>query len=81
MSIFSNANYRQPYWKQDYGLLHDPGTEYIGYHPTFDGTLGDYNGTKKIEGKEYRSIFREYADAVAEGLKKALTANDANGRE
>ena len=43
--VFSYANYRQPYWKQDYGLLHDPGTEYIGYHPTFDGTLGDYNGT------------------------------------
>ena len=61
----SFANYRQPYWKKDYGLLHtvDPtavnytgdntldanGNElykgYIGYHPTFDGDLNDYNAT------------------------------------
>ncbi len=43
--VFSYANYRQPYWKEDYGLLHDPGTEYIGYLPTFDGSLKDYNAT------------------------------------
>lgn len=30
--------------------------------------LGDFDGTKIIEGKEYRSIYREYADAVAEGI-------------
>ncbi len=30
--------------------------------------LGDYEGTKEIEGRTYKSIFREYADAVAEGL-------------
>jgi len=32
--------------------------------------LGDYDGEREIEGKRYRSIFREYADAVAEGLLK-----------
>ena len=30
--------------------------------------FGDYDGEREIEGKRYRSIFREYADAVAEGL-------------
>ena len=29
---------------------------------------GDYEGTRNIEGKEQPSIFREYADAVVEGL-------------
>ncbi|MDW8343805.1 MAG: N-acetylmuramoyl-L-alanine amidase [Verrucomicrobiae bacterium] len=29
---------------------------------------GDYDGEQVIEGRRYRSIFREYADAVAEGL-------------
>ena len=57
--VVSNANYRVPYWKQDYGLLHvtDPngidytGTGdpiykgYIGYRPSFEGDLIDYNAT------------------------------------
>jgi N-acetylmuramoyl-L-alanine amidase len=29
---------------------------------------GDYEGTKEIDGVERKSIFREYADGVAEGL-------------
>ena len=29
---------------------------------------GDYDGTRKINGNEQPSIFREYADAVVEGL-------------
>lgn len=43
--VVSNANYRTPYWKQDYGLLHAAGTTYIGYEPTFEGDLTDYNAT------------------------------------
>lgn len=63
--VISNANYRTPYWKVDYGLLHatDPngvnytgdntlnaaGVElykgYMGYMPTFEGDLTDYNNT------------------------------------
>ncbi|HET6724270.1 MAG TPA: TonB-dependent receptor, partial [Chitinophagaceae bacterium] len=57
--VFSHANYRPPYWRLDYGLLHttipgapnytggtDPLYEgYIGYVPTFDGDLLDYNAT------------------------------------
>jgi N-acetylmuramoyl-L-alanine amidase len=30
--------------------------------------LGDYENTREIEGQQYRSIFREYADAVADAL-------------
>jgi len=43
--VQSYANYRTPYWKQDYGLLHEAGTEYLGYGPTFEGDLNDYNAT------------------------------------
>ncbi|AEV99738.1 ferric enterobactin receptor [Niastella koreensis] len=43
--VQSFANYRTPYWKQDYGLLHAAGTEYLGYGPTFEGDLNDYNAT------------------------------------
>ena len=57
--VISNANYRVPYWRQDFGLLHaaDPngidytGTGdpiykgYIGYRPSFEGDLIDYNAT------------------------------------
>jgi N-acetylmuramoyl-L-alanine amidase len=32
---------------------------------------GDYDGTRTFEGKPYTSIFREYADCVAQGLVKA----------
>ena len=32
--------------------------------------LGDYEGAREIEGKPYKSIFREYADALAAGLSE-----------
>ena len=55
----SNANFRPPYWRKDFGLLHtsNPGAPnytgttdplydgYIGYGPGFNGDLSDYNGT------------------------------------
>ena len=34
---------------------------------------GDYDGTKNFNGKPYTSIFREYADCVAQGLVKAYS--------
>lgn len=44
--VNSFANYRTPYWRPtDYGLLHAAGTPYVGYVPTFVGTLDDYNAT------------------------------------
>jgi len=35
---------------------------------------GDYDGTREFEGASYRSIFRDYADAVAEGVIEAYRA-------
>jgi iron complex outermembrane recepter protein len=63
----SYANYRVPYWRTDAGLLHkripgapnytggnDPLYEgYLGYVPTFEGDLLDYNATfgfKTVQG-------------------------------
>jgi N-acetylmuramoyl-L-alanine amidase len=36
---------------------------------------GDYEGVKEIEGQLRPSIFREYADALAEGLRRHYSAN------
>lgn len=48
--VDSYANYRTPYWRPtDYGLLHKAGTPYVGYVPTFIGTLDDYNATGGIK--------------------------------
>ncbi|MCP9235699.1 TonB-dependent receptor [Lewinella sp. JB7] len=50
--VNSFANYRTPYWRTlaDFPYLADffpngPNGEYIGYVPTFEGNLNDYNGT------------------------------------
>ncbi|UZO79697.1 TonB-dependent receptor [Aquimarina sp. ERC-38] len=50
--VNSFANYRTPYWRteEDFPYLADffpngPGGSYIGYLPTFEGDLNDYNGT------------------------------------
>lgn len=50
--VISNANYRTPYWRSDFGLLHAAGTEYIGYEPTFEGDLLDYNATVGIKDEK-----------------------------
>jgi hypothetical protein len=36
---------------------------------------GDYDGEKVFNGKPYTSIFREYADCVAQGLVKAYAGS------
>jgi hypothetical protein len=40
---------------------------------------GDYDGMKEINGAQRKSIFREYADSVAEGLRDYYS--DARGRD
>jgi iron complex outermembrane receptor protein len=64
--VYSHANYRPPYWRLDNGLLHtrvpgapnytggnDPLYEgYLGYVPTFDGDLLDYNATFGFKSKQ-----------------------------
>ena len=34
--------------------------------------LGDYEGTRDVNGTPMKSIFREYADSVADGLEKLI---------
>jgi hypothetical protein len=34
--------------------------------------LGDYEGTRDVDGTPMKSIFREYADSVADGLQKLI---------
>lgn len=36
---------------------------------------GDYEGTKVFDGKRYRSIYRDYADSVAEGIRRYYLSN------
>ncbi len=57
--VNSFANYRTPYWRsvKDYPYLADffpngPTGEYIGYVPTFEGNLNDYNGTIGFKTKK-----------------------------
>ncbi len=70
--VLSFANYRQPYWKEDPNfLLHRPGEEYIGYHPTFQGDLEDYNAT--IGYKTKRNDWKVDISATIGGNKQLYT--------
>ncbi len=40
--------------------------------------LGDYEGTRDVNGVPMKSIFREYADAVADGLSKLVPKQAAH---
>jgi iron complex outermembrane recepter protein len=49
----SNANFRTSYWRGDpYNLLHAAGTPYIGYNPSFEGDLIDYNATVGLKNEK-----------------------------
>ncbi len=57
--VNSFANYRTPYWRteESFPYLADffpngDNGEYIGYVPTFDGDLFDYNGTVGVRSKK-----------------------------
>ncbi len=57
--VNSFANYRTPYWRteESFPYLADffpdgPNGEYIGYVPTFDGDLNDYNATIGFRNKK-----------------------------
>ncbi len=62
--VNSFANYRTPYWRTlaDFPYLADffpngPNGEYVGYVPTFDGDLNDYNGTIGFRSKRNDWIY------------------------
>ena len=42
--------------------------------------MGDYEGEREVDGRRCKSIFREYADAVADGLAQFLTTTAVNTR-
>jgi N-acetylmuramoyl-L-alanine amidase len=45
---------------------------FMNNHTTYQRLLaGDYSGVRTFDGKPYESIFREYADCVAQGLVRA----------
>jgi hypothetical protein len=49
---------------------------FMNNHVVYQRLLaGDYDGTRTFEGKPYTSIFREYADCVAQGLVKAYAGS------
>lgn len=92
--VISNANYRTPYWKLDYGLLHatDPSKPnytgdntlnangdqlykgYVGYMPTFEGDLTDYNAT--IGAKNETNGWRHDASFTVGGNQQLYTVNN-----
>lgn len=108
----SNANYRQPYWRIDQGLLHTriPGAPdytgddytggpngaavqaafaadkaaglyegYIGYQPSFDGDLSDYNGTIGLRSQNLGGWKQDMSLTVG-GNKMLFTVNNTVNR-
>lgn len=91
----SFANYRTPYWKKDFGLLHTPTAtginytqdntlmasgiplynNYIGYQPTFDGDLNDYNATVGIRSTSDNGWKQDMSLTVG-GNKMLFTVNN-----
>jgi N-acetylmuramoyl-L-alanine amidase len=49
---------------------------FMNNHTAYQRFLAaDYDGERKFDGKNYTSIFREYADCVAQGLVKAYSGS------
>ncbi len=96
--VLSNANYRTPYWRKDFGLLHitDPnginytgdntlnsaGVElykgYMGYMPTFEGDLKDYNATLGIKNES--NGWSTDASVTIGGNEQLYTVNNTINR-
>ena len=106
----SVANYRQPYWRIDHGLLHTPNpsatdytigsygsdgspiqTEfladkangiykgYIGYQPSFEGDLSDYNATLGLLSKDIKG-WRQDMSLTVGGNKMLFTVDNTVNR-
>lgn len=106
----SNANFRQPYWRIDHGLLHTPDASqpdyttnnygadgspiqtefladkaagvykgYIGYQPSFEGDLSDYNGTLGLRSKDVAGWKQDMSLTVG-GNKMLFTVDNTVNR-
>lgn len=77
--VNSFANYRTPYWRTtDYGLLTPEGQPYVGYLPTFDGDLNDYNGT--VGFKSNRNGWNTDVSFTTGGNKQLYTISNSLNR-
>lgn len=106
----SNANYRQPYWRIDHGLLHKTDASapdytiaaygadgspiqneflvdkaagvykgYIGYQPSFEGDLSDYNGTIGLRSRDIAGWKQDMSLTVG-GNKMLFTVDNTVNR-
>jgi iron complex outermembrane receptor protein len=83
--VNSFANYRTPYWRTlaDYPYLADffgDGTpqSYVGYVPTFDGDLGDYNAT--IGFKSLKNDWSTDVSLTLGGNQQTYTVRNSHNR-
>jgi iron complex outermembrane receptor protein len=83
--VNSYANYRTPYWRTltSFPYLADffpngPNGTYIGYVPTFDGDLNDYNGT--VGWKSTRSGWTTDVSFTTGGNKQEYTVTNSHNR-
>jgi iron complex outermembrane recepter protein len=82
--VNSFANYRTPYWRTlaDYPYLidffHDENGEYMGYAPTFDGDLNDYNAT--IGFKSNKNDWTTDLSLTVGGNKQTYTIRNTHNR-
>jgi iron complex outermembrane recepter protein len=77
--VNSFANYRTPYWRTtDDGLLHAAGAPYLGYVPTFEGDLNDYNGT--IGFKSEKNGWKSDVSITTGGNSQLYTVGNSRNR-
>jgi iron complex outermembrane recepter protein len=82
--VNSFANYRTPYWRTlaDYPYLidffPDENGEYMGYVPTFDGDLSDYNAT--LGFKTNKNGWRTDLSLTVGGNKQTYTIRNTHNR-
>ncbi len=77
--VNSFANYRTPYWRTtDDGLLTPAGQTYVGYVPTFQGDLNDYNGTMGVRSE--RNGWKTDLSFTTGGNKQLYTVSNSRNR-
>jgi iron complex outermembrane receptor protein len=78
--VNSFANYRTPYWRTtDDGLLTPAGQPYMGYVPTFQGDLNDYNAT--IGLKSTHNGWSTDLSFTTGGNKQLYTVSNTRNRD
>ncbi|GAB2619114.1 TonB-dependent receptor [Emticicia sediminis] len=77
--VNSFANYRTPYWRPtDFGLLTPAGSPYLGYVPTFEGDLNDYNATIGVRSE--KNGWKSDVSFTTGGNKQVYTVSNSVNR-